>query len=152
MDIQEKMVEEKIVAYIPAKGSYDQIMGLFDDLMNEIMAKGIQIAGPPYGVYYNSPIEVPEEELMFEVGVPVFGELKEGNKIKIKKIPKTMVLYTIHHGPYDKVSLVYMSMVDYIMKNGYDMIGAPMEIYLNSPAEVSENELLTEIRFPVIKN
>jgi effector-binding domain-containing protein len=35
--------------------------------------------------------------------------------------------------------------MEYIMKNGYEIVGAPMEIYLNNPREVSENELLTEV-------
>jgi effector-binding domain-containing protein len=31
------------------------------------------------------------------------------------------------------------------------MVGAPIEIYFNSPMEVSEDELLTEVQFPVVK-
>jgi effector-binding domain-containing protein len=31
------------------------------------------------------------------------------------------------------------------------MTGAPIEIYFNSPMEVSERELLTEVQFPVVQ-
>jgi len=151
MDIQEKMVEEKMVAYIPAKGPFDQLMDLFGDLMGWVMSKNLQIIGPPFGIYYNSPMEVPLEELMFEVGVPIMGEAQEEGKVKIKKIPEQMVLFTMHYGPYNEVSEVYMALADYAEKNGYEIIGAPMEIYMNNPAEVSESELLTEIQFPVSK-
>jgi len=41
--------------------------------------------------------------------------------------------------------------MEYIMKNGYEIFGSPMEIYLNDPGEVSEDELLTEVQFPVRK-
>jgi effector-binding domain-containing protein len=42
-------------------------------------------------------------------------------------------------------------MAEYSIKNKYDVIGSPKEIYFNSPHEVAEEELLTEIQFPVIK-
>jgi AraC family transcriptional regulator len=151
MKIEEKMVEETQVAYIPAKGPYDQIMELFGELMGFVMGKGLQMTGPPYGVYYNSPMEVPQEELLFEVGAPFRGEAEEEGKIKIKKIPALTVLSTVHKGSYSEVSSVYMALAEYALKNGYEIVGPPMEIYLSNPSEVAEEDLLTEIRFPVVK-
>jgi len=42
--------------------------------------------------------------------------------------------------------------MEYAVENGYLIAGPVTEIYLNNPLEVSENELLTEVQFPVIKN
>lgn len=150
MEIKEKMVEETQVAYISAKGPYDQLMELFGELVGFVMGKGLQMTGPPFGIYYNSPMEVPQEELLFEVGMPFIGEAEEG-RVKIKKIPAQNVLSTVHKGSYSGVSSVYMALAEYALKNGYEIVGPPMEIYLSNPSEVAEEDLLTEIRFPVVK-
>jgi len=38
-----------------------------------------------------------------------------------------------------------------VIEDGYQMTGAPLEIYFNSPIEVPETDLLTEVQFPVVK-
>jgi AraC family transcriptional regulator len=44
-----------------------------------------------------------------------------------------------------------MDLIEYAQKEGYQITGAPLESYLNSPDDVAESELLTEIQFPVAK-
>ncbi len=151
MEIKEKKIEENQVAYISFKGSYDEVPVLLGEIVGFIMAKGLQIMGPPFGVYYNSPQEVPVEELMYEVGIPFVGESLEEGRIKIKIMPAQLVLSAIHKGPYNEVGTVIGALAEHAYKNGYEIIGAPMEIYLSDPNEVPENELLTEVCFPVIK-
>jgi effector-binding domain-containing protein len=41
--------------------------------------------------------------------------------------------------------------MEYATKNGYEVTGPPMELWLTNPMEVAESELLTEVRFPVTK-
>ena len=151
MEIEVKMVEEKQVAYISHKGPYDALPELFGEVVGWVMSKGLQITGPPFGIYYNSPEEVPPEELMYEVGIPFVAEAQEEGRIKIKKIPAQQVLSAIHKGPYDQVGAVFAALFEYAMKNDYEIVGAPTEIYLNDPMEVPESELLTEVQFPVVK-
>jgi AraC family transcriptional regulator len=151
MKIDEKNVEEKQVAYISATGSYEQLSELFGEVVEWVMTKGLQITEPPYGLYYNSPMEVAEEELKFEVGIPFIGEAHGKGRIHVKEIPAHQVLSTIHKGPYSEVSPVYAALADYAVKNGYEIVGPPLEIYLSNPMEVRESELVTEIQFPVMK-
>jgi effector-binding domain-containing protein len=114
------------------------------------MKKGLRMAGPPLSIYPN-PEKVAPKEMEYEAGVPIVGEVREEGRIRIKKVPAQQVLATIHKGPYKEIEPVYKALMEYIMKNGYEVVGAPMEIYLNNPGEVSENELLTEVQFPVRK-
>jgi AraC family transcriptional regulator len=46
---------------------------------------------------------------------------------------------------------VYAAVIEYLMKNGYEIAGAPMELYLNNPMDVPESGLLTEVQVPVMK-
>jgi len=151
MDIVEKKIGKQQVAYISFKGPFDEVPVLMGEVVGFIMAKGLQMMGPPFGVYYNSPQEVPVEELMYEVGMPFAGEAVEEGRVKIKTVQEKLVLSSVHKGPYNEVGKVYGAIAQYAYQNGYEIIGPPMEIYLSDPNETPENELLTECTFPVIK-
>ena len=146
-----KRVEEKQVAYIYHKGSYEEIDTLMSSVINWANIKGLKIAGPPFGVYYNFSQKVSPEELEYKVGIPFLGEVKEENEIKIGKIHERHVISTIYKGPYNNTTFFYDAIVDYAIDNGFEIAEFPMEIYLNNSYDVPDAELLTEIQFPIIK-
>lgn len=47
-----------LVAYIFHTGTLETLSELIRKLARWIMGKGIQIVGPPFGIYYKSPAEV----------------------------------------------------------------------------------------------
>jgi effector-binding domain-containing protein len=151
MKIEEKKIQERQVACITYKGPYDELPILLGEVVGFIMAKSLQMMGPPYGVYFNSPQEVPVEELIYEVGMPFAGKTEEEGRVKIKTVPAQLVLSTIHKGPYSEGGMAIGALAEHAYKNNYEIIGPPMEIYLSDPNETPERELLTEMCFPVIK-
>lgn len=150
MKIDSKTIEEKQVASISHVGLVEDMGELIGELAGWTMKKGLQITEPPFVVYYTSPLEVPPQKMEYEVGIPFKGEVKGEGRIRIKIMPQHQVLTTIHQGPYQEVGSAYGMMMEHLMKEGYEMIGVPREIYLNSPQEVPETELLTEIQFPIV--
>jgi AraC family transcriptional regulator len=96
-------------------------------------------------------MEVPLEELHCEIGIPFIGDAYEEDMITIKKIPTHHVVSTIHKGTYKQTEQVYLTLMEYAVENGYIIAGPVTEVYINSPMEVPESELLTEVRFPVVK-
>jgi AraC family transcriptional regulator len=151
MKIEEKKIGERQVVYISYKGGYDEVPVLLGEVVGFIMAKGLQMMGPPFGVYFNSPQEVPVEELIYEVCIPFAGEAEEEGRVKIKTIPAKLVLSTIHKGPYSDCGMAIGALAEFAYKKGYEITGPPMETYLSDPNETPEKELLTEVCFPVIK-
>jgi len=151
MEIKEKRIEDVKVAYIPYRGSYDKIPVLMGEIVLWLMDKGLEMTGMVFGTYYNSPEDVSEEELQYEIGASFAGDAEQEGKVGIKDIPGHTVLAAMHKGPYTEVGPVIHALVDYAVKNGYDIVGPITEVYLNSPMEVPESELLTEVRLPVIK-
>ncbi|HMK53728.1 MAG TPA: GyrI-like domain-containing protein [Methanobacteriaceae archaeon] len=151
MKIEKKKIEEKQVAYINYTGSYEEVPVLMGEVVGFIMAKGLQMMGPPFGVYFNSPHEVPVEELMYEIAMPFAGKAEEEGRVKIKTIPAQLVLSTIYKGPYSECGMAIGALMEYAYKNDYEIIGPPMETYLSDPNETPESELITEMSFPVIK-
>ncbi len=151
MEIELKKTEEKQVAYIFYKGPVEDMGDLIGEIVDWMMAQKVEMDGPPYSAYYTSPAEVAPEDMQYEMGVPFAGEASESGKVKIKTIPIQQVLSALHKGPYHEVGPVYEVLMNRVIEDGYQMIGAPVEIYFNSPMEVPESELLTEVQFPVIK-
>lgn len=153
MEITEKRIKEERVAYIPYMGSYDKIPELIAEVGQWIEEKGYKMTGLVYGTYFNTPEQVNEDKLQYEIGFGFEGKItamQEG-KIGIKEIPEHTVLAAMHNGPYTEVGPVIHTVVDYAVKNGYDIVGPISEAYLNSPLDTPEEELLTEVRIPVIK-
>lgn len=121
------------------------------EVVGFIMAKGLKIMGPPFGVYFNSPPEVPVEELMYEVGILYAGEAIEEGRVKIRTIPAQLVISTTYKGSYSGAGKALGKLAQYSYKNGHKILGPPMETYISDPNETPESELITEISFPVMK-
>ncbi|MGB9838466.1 GyrI-like domain-containing protein [Methanothermobacter sp.] len=151
MEITEKMVEGVRVAYRECSGSYDLIPRYIAEVAEWVIGNGLQMTGRVYGTYYNSPEDVSEDDLVYEIGVSIAGEAEPSEKIKIKNLPAQRVLATLHEGPYTEVGPAIHSLIDYATENGYEIVGPITEVYLNSPLEVDESELLTEVQLPVKK-
>jgi len=151
MEIVEKKLGKRQVAYVTYKGSFEEIPVLMGEVVGFMMAKGLQMMGPPFGIYFNSPHEVPVEELMYEVGMPFEGQADEEGRVKIKTIPEQVVLSTVYEGPYSECGNALGAIGQYAYQNGYEIIGPPMETYISDPNETPEEALITEVSFPVMK-
>ena len=153
MKIEEKLIEEQRLAIISYIGNVEDMGILIGKLMAWAENNKVQVTGPPFAIYYTSPKDTSPEEMVYDMGIPVSKdtELSEEGEIKVVDLLEHKVLSTMHKGSYNDLSKSYAEMAEYSIKNKYDVIGSPKEIYFNSPHEVSENELLTEIQFPVIK-
>jgi len=55
----------------------------------------------------------------------------------------------LHTGPYSGVGKAYERLFAYMNEHCLVPAGPSRELYLNDPAEVPEEELLTEVQFPV---
>jgi len=53
------------------KGPYAEMAPAYDAMNKWIAEKGLEAAGIAYEVYYNSPAEVPESELLTKIMLPV---------------------------------------------------------------------------------
>lgn len=126
--------------------SIPQAMGeAFDALMTHAGASGAQFAGPPFCLY---PGEV-GEYVDFVVCMPVAPGATAGPGVKLEEVPGGTVASTMHHGPYSTMKTTYGALHEWMAANGRQPAGPPREIYLNDPGSVSEDELLTEIDWPV---
>lgn len=64
----------------------------------------------------------------------------------------SLMAYTVHQGGYSTLNEAYAALVKWIEENGYEVIGAPYELYTrNGFDRIPVSKWETEIFFPVIK-
>lgn len=151
MEVTEKRIEQAKVAYIPYVGSYSKIPELMGEVAQWLMDRDLKMTGLVYGTYFNTPEEVSEDKLQYEIGFAFEGNAMPEGKIGIKEIPEHTVLAAMHKGAYTEVGPVIHAVIDYAVENEYDIVGPISEAYFNDPMVTPEEELLTEVRIPVIK-
>jgi len=75
--------------------------------------------------------------------------LSEKPTVEGKSVLVIKVVSVIHKGPYEEVDVAYSKLFEYMSEHSLTMSGPARSIYLNDPAEVPEDELLTEVQIPV---
>jgi AraC family transcriptional regulator len=155
IEAEVKKTEPMTVAFISIKGPYSLISETFGKLYGWIEEKGYVPAGPPIGIYFNAPGQVPDEELLWELRSPIAGDMASSDPdergLGVKIVEGIEVAATIHNGPYDQVGATYGALWGWITENGYEIVGPSEEVYLSDPGKTPPEELLTEVRFPVRK-
>ncbi|MBN2187723.1 MAG: GyrI-like domain-containing protein [Dehalococcoidia bacterium] len=155
VEVTIKKAEPMTVAFISMKGPYSLISGAFGKLYGWIGQKGHIPAGPPLGVFFNAPEQVPAGELLWEICSPIAGDIATSGPdeqgLGTKKVKGAEVAATMHKGPYDQVGGTIHALEAWIAENGYEIVGAYEEVYLSEPDKTPPEELLTEVRFPVRK-
>jgi len=143
------------VAFVSRKGPFSQLGETFPKLYDWLREKEYEPAGPPSGVYFNSPEQVPPEELLWEIRCPISGDVApigpDERGFGVKRAEGVEIACAMHKGPFDQVGLVYGALIGWIMENGYDITGPSEEVYITDPDYTPAEELLTEVRFPVRK-
>ncbi len=82
-----------------------------------------------------------------ELALPVSGRLSVEDPImEIKTLPAVRAVSVIYRGPYPGVEAAYKKIFSYAEENNLETIMPSRELYFNDPAEVPEEELMTEVQ------
>lgn len=154
MEIVEKTIEDQKVAIMNYKGSLNDMEVLIGKLSGWVEVEEIETVGNLFAIFYNNPRTAKENEVVYDVGIPINPELDpdETEIIRIVNIIEHKVLSGIHKGSLDNIQDTYNIMAEYSIENKYDIIGSPKEVYIKNKYEVdNEEDMVTEIQLPVIK-
>ncbi|MDD3248418.1 MAG: MerR family transcriptional regulator [Methanosarcina sp.] len=165
MEIFKMSVTEPVIKEVPEmrviskreKGIYAVTIG---KLIGEICAcisspenqrNRVKVTGPVMFICHDE--EYKETDADIEVALPVSGRVSvEDPKMEIKTLPAIKAISVVYRGPYQGVEAGYSSIFAYAAKNNLEPSGSfdpGRELYLNDPAEVPEEELMTEVQIPV---
>ena len=154
MEIAEKTIEDQKVAIMNYKGSLSDMEILIGKLSGWIEVEEIETIGDLFAIFYNNPRTAKENEVVYDVGIPINPEQDpdETEEIRIVTIIEHKVLSGLHYGSLDNIQESYNIMAEYSIEKKYDIIGSPKEVYIKNKFEVEkEEDMITEIQLPVIK-
>ena len=153
---QHKEIPPTRALTIRGEGPYNEVLTSLIGQICEEMAtpenvrQGVKATGPIGSIYIGEGSE--EQGGLVEVFLPVSGTVTVRNPaIEVKIIPAATVISALHRGSYHTLGMAHQKIFEYLQDEGFESAGAPRELYLNDPADTPEEDLLTEIQYPVRK-
>lgn len=134
---------------LPMKGSYDQHVEAVEELLSYMEKKNIEAAGSIFGRYFHAPGEVPEEEMEWEVGIPVKKNVNVEEPFQIQTRGGEQVAYSIIPVPGENTESYWYGFILTIMEKGMVPAGPPMEIWYDQMPGHSGDSPRTEMCMPV---
>ncbi len=120
----------------------------FDVLLGKAFAKlhtlGATCASGPMAIYHCKEFNPLETDV--EICIPVLESMEGTTQLKGKKCAMG-----VHTGSYGNIPQTYTAIAKWVEEKGYKVSDYPYEKYINSPKEVKEQDLVTEIYFPIEK-
>lgn len=126
---------------------FDDIPAGFAEVMEFITDTDLDPVGAPFTIYHQvTDADTPGEIAMC---VPVARPVETNDRLDVVEIPSGTAASLVHRGGYDDLSASYNAVAAWIHERGHRIVAPHREIYLNSPADTAEDDLLTEILFPI---
>ena len=119
----------------------------FDTVMRRLAAEGVDPAGAPFTLYFQAP----DGDTLGDIAmcVPVAGSEAVSDDTQVIVLEEGAAASIMHRGSYENMGETYATVAAWLQERGHHVTGPAREVYLNSPAEVEEADLLTEILFPI---
>lgn len=120
----------------------------FGTVMHGLTQGGIDPAGIPFTLYYQAPDGDTEGDIAMCVPI-ASADPVDAEGVDIIEFEAGATACVVHKGSYEDMGESYATAATWIHERGHQIVGPHREVYLNSPGEVAEHELLTEIHFPI---
>jgi len=104
-----------------------------------------------YGVGYDNPYITPEAECRYDACITLTKVVSTEGNVNIQTIEGGKYAVFLHKGSYKELGTLYQAICgEWLSSNDYKSRDLPMfEVYLNSPVNTKEEDLLTEIYLPI---
>ena len=70
--------------------------------------------------------------------------------IEIKVLEPALIAYYLIQGSHDQLTQAVSDLLNWAAAQGYGVAGDPVCVYLSDPRTTAEDDLLTEVRVPII--
>lgn len=132
-------------------GSYTGLPALEKTFLAKFKASGLKAADKEITVYWNSPLYVLPENLMWDIGYPVAGNQTDRAGLKAKKFYYTKIAVALHVGSYETTYVTINALYEWIARNNLVTTGGPcVERYFDGPNSTTPDSMKkTEIWIPI---
>lgn len=139
------------VAGVRHVGPYNRIGEAFGRLGAVAGPVGLMAGGPMVGVYHDDPESTPEAELRSDAGVVVSTDAPIPPELEELVLPAGRYAMTVHRGPYTGLGDAWARFMGQWLPASGERVGegVSFELYRNTPDQVGEDELMTELYVPL---
>lgn len=150
-EVERKEMPDQQVASITSEVTMgtvgEAIASGFAAIMSALGTAGIGPTGAPFLVMHDVIDE--ENEGTIEICIPVAAGFAGQDLVRSRLLVGGTAAATTHRGAYDEVAPAYHAVSSWMADNGWEPSGPPRETYLNDPTQVSLDEQLTEVAWPM---
>jgi len=136
------------------KGAYGEVTGqMIETLCREVASPEnantrVKVSGTVISICYAGDGEGNDCDV--EVALPVTGAVTVRDPaVGVRVLPGCRALSVLYRGPYENLPLAHRQVREYLDAHGLSQTGPEREVYLNDPAEIEAEDLMTEIQYPV---
>jgi effector-binding domain-containing protein len=140
--------------FMDFSGSYYQIPEKIPIFFQEIRKQQLvnNISGDLFSIYFDFDAQVTGVDTVWGLGFKMVKDTMVHLPLKKAQYDYEKFARMIHVGPYDMVNLTYNIMIPYLEENNMEVIGPPMQIWLDEdPDQVRPEHRRTEVIIPVRK-
>jgi hypothetical protein len=155
LDVEHVVVEPLQIAYLPTTSlpepaAISEAMGkAYFEILSFIDDRGLAEAGAPMSVVRGFA----GSQLLFDAAIPVLGVTDEtsrgGAAVKLGRTYSGPAIRVRHVGSYRHLSSTHRKIAAYLTALGLDRNGDAWETYVSDPTRVAEEDLLTDVYYPV---
>ncbi len=133
-------------------GPYDEVGSAFEQLLDWAGPQGLLGPGTEVlGICYDDPDLTPSQKIRYDAAITVDEGINAEGAVSLQVLPGGPHARLTHQGPYRLLSNTYNFFYgEWLPQSGREPADRPpFEVYLNSPEETEEEELLTDIYLPL---
>jgi len=126
----------------------DKVPVFFQEIRNQGLVNNI--SGDLFCIYFDFEAQVTDVDTVWGLGFKMARDTTIHPPLKKANYEYEKLVRMIHIGPYEMVGLAYSRMIPYIEENGMEVIGPPIETWLDEdPNQVDPANRRTEVIIPV---
>ncbi len=139
--------------YMVFSGSHYQIPEKIPVFIQEARKQQLQtiVSGDLFGINFDFRGQVAGVDTVWGLGFKMAKDTTVQLPLKKAQYNYEKIARMIHVGPYEMVDLAYSVMIPYIEENGMEVIGPPIETWLDDPDQVKPEDCRAEVIIPIRK-
>ncbi len=154
MDVHIKEIPSRNVVFVRHVGPYPECGKAWEKLCTWAGPRGLLQPGVEFiGLCYDDPDVTEPEKIRYDACITTDADIQPEGEIGVQTIEAGLYAMATLHGSYNGLSDLYAQLCgQWAPANGYELRPLPsMEVYLNSPEDTPEDELLTDVHIPIEK-
>ncbi len=149
------VVPSTTIAYATGNSSTDPteisaaLAATYGRVLGFVSTNGLQLAGQPLAItnYWD------DRGWGFDAGIPVSGTPTRGagpdSPVRMGETYGGRVVRAVHVGTYEDLANTYEKVDAFIVAHQLERNGRPWDVFVSDPGNVPEDELVTEVFYPV---